>query len=116
LLSAGAYIIYSYFGSSLLRATGSNINPKSDGSNVEMNGISVVILFDFITIDFVQKGSARCNIIAAANKIRMQSMLLGTSSQEIVIINDAMSMIALRIGSSKVAKVRSASLPPLPSP
>jgi hypothetical protein len=27
-----------------------------------------------------------------------------------------MSMIALRIGSSKVAKVRSASLPPLPSP
>jgi hypothetical protein len=38
-------------------------------------------------------------------------MLLSTSSKEIFIINDAMSMIALRIGSSKVAKVRSASLP-----
>jgi hypothetical protein len=41
-------------------------------------------------------------------------MLLSMSSKEIFIINDAMRMIALRIGSSKVAKVRSASLPCLP--
>jgi hypothetical protein len=36
-------------------------------------------------------------------------MLLDTSSKAIFIVNDAMSMIVLRIGSNKVAKARSAS-------
>lgn len=107
-ISVQPWPLYSRFDSSLLRAIGSNANTKSGRAREEMNGISDIVFVDFVTIDFA-KGSARRNMIAAANGTRTQSMQLDTSLKDTFFVKCARNTATLKIGISSVAKESSAS-------